>query len=126
MRSEGITVSATGTCAPGNMKWSKPYLDAFGHETTGQWFISDDAVDLAARFCAQHGLQLNFCAMGPSEHDLFLDAVERHGVRGGVVQHGAIMPIEHARRWAAAGFRQTVCCGFTWGKGDVYRRAFRR
>ena len=70
------------------------------------------------------GLQLNFCAMGPSEHDLFLDAVERHGVRGGVVQHGAIMPIEHARRWAAAGFRQTVCCGFTWGKGDVYRRAF--
>jgi predicted amidohydrolase YtcJ len=62
--------------------------------------------------------------MGPSEHELFLSAVERHGARRGVVQHGAIMPVEHAQRWAAAGFRQTVCCGFTWGKGDVYRRAF--
>src|SRR4029079_13765422 len=78
----------------------------------------------AARFCTTTGLQLNFCAMGPSEHELFLGAVERHGVRGGVVQHGAIMRIAHARRWHAAGFRQTVCCGFTWGKGDVYRRAF--
>jgi len=124
VRSEGITVSATGTCAPGNMKWPTPYFDAFGHETTGHWFISEEAVDLAARFCTTTGLQLNFCAMGPSEHELFLGAVERHGVRGGVVQHGAIMPIAHARRWHAAGFRQTVCCGFTWGKGDVYRRAF--
>ena len=34
------------------------------------------------------------------------------------------MPFAHARRWAAAGFRQTMCCGFTWGKGDVYRQAF--
>ena len=62
--------------------------------------------------------------MGPSEHELFLDAVERHGARGGIVQHGALMPQAHAHRWHAAGFRQTVCCGFTWGKGDVYRRAF--
>ncbi len=124
VRAEGITVSMTGTCAPGNMRWQTPYLDAFGHETTGRWFVSEEAVDQAAGFCATNGLQLNFCAMGPSEHDVFLDAIERHGVRGGVVQHGAIMSAEHARRWAACGFRQTVCCGFTWGKGDVYRRAF--
>jgi predicted amidohydrolase YtcJ len=124
VRSEGITVSMTGTCAPGNMRWPTPYLDAFGHETTGRWFVSEEAVDQAARFCATNGLQLDFCAMGPSEHEVFLDAVERHGVRGGVVQHGAIMSAEHARRWAACGFRQTVCCRFTWGKGDVYRRAF--
>ncbi|HMK11018.1 MAG TPA: amidohydrolase family protein, partial [Acidimicrobiales bacterium] len=124
VRSEGITVSATGTCAPGNMKWPSPYLDAFGHETQGEWFISEEAVDQAVQFCAEHALQLNFCTMGPAEHELFLDAVERHDATRGVVQHGAIMPVEHARRWAAAGFRQTVCCGFTWGKGDVYRRAF--
>ena len=124
MRAEGITVSATGTCAPGNMRWPTPYLDAFGHETEGHWFVSEEAVDQAVGFCAETGLQLNFCAMGPSEHELFLSAVERLGARRGVVQHGAIMPLAHARRWAAAGFRQTVCCGFTWGKGDVYRRAF--
>ena len=52
--------------------------------------------------------------------------VERHGVRDGIVQHGALMPLAHARRWAAAGFRQTICCGFTWGKGDVYRQGVRR
>jgi predicted amidohydrolase YtcJ len=124
VRAEGITVSATGTCAPGNMAWPTPYLDAFGHETRGRWFVSDEAIDQAVRFCAETGLQLNFCSMGPSEHDLFLDAVERHGARDGVVQHGALMPLACARRWHAAGFRQTVCCGFTWGKGDVYRRAF--
>ncbi len=124
VRAEGITVSATGTCAPGNMKWPTTYLDAFGHETQGHWFVSEEAVDQAVRFCAEKGLQLNFCSMGPSEHELFLAAVERHGARRGVVQHGAIMPVDDARRWAAAGFRQTVCCGFTWGKGDVYRRAF--
>jgi predicted amidohydrolase YtcJ len=124
VRAEGITVSATGTCAPGNMRWPTPYLDAFGHETEGHWFVSEGAVDQAVGFCAETGLQLNFCAMGPSEHELFLSAVERLGARRGVVQHGAIMPLAHARRWAAAGFRQTVCCGFTWGKGDVYRRAF--
>ncbi len=124
VRAEGITVSATGTCAPGNMKWPTPYVDAFGNETTGRWFVSEEAVDQAVRFGAQRGLQVSFCTMGPPEHELFLGAVERHGARGGVVQHGAIMPIEHARRWAAAGYRQTVCPGFTWGKGDVYRRAF--
>ena len=96
VRAEGITVSATGTCAPGNMRWPTPYLDAFGHETEGHWFVSEEAVDQAVGFCAETGLQLNFCAMGPSEHDLFLSAVERLGARHGVVQHGAIMPLAHA------------------------------
>ena len=41
VRAEGITVSATGTCAPGNMAWPTPYLDAFGHETRGRWFVSN-------------------------------------------------------------------------------------
>jgi hypothetical protein len=62
--------------------------------------------------------------LGPAEHEVLLELVERHGVRDGIVQHGALMPLAHARRYAAAGFRQTICCGFTWGKGDVYRRAF--
>ena len=124
VRAEGITVSAGGTCAPGNMPWPVPYLDAFGHETSGRWFLSPAAIDQAVRFCSETGLQLNVCSMGPSEHELFLDMVEHHGVRRGIVQHGALMPEDLARRWAAQGFRQTVCCGFTWGKGDLYRKAF--
>ena len=111
VRSEGITVSVTGTCAPGNMRWPTPYLDAFGHETSGRWFVSEEAVDQAARFSATNGLQLGFCSMGPSEHELFLDAVERHGVRGGVVQHGAIMPIG-AR--ASLGRRRLSSNGVLW------------
>jgi hypothetical protein len=124
LRQEGITVSVGGTCASGNMPWPTTYLDAFGHETNGQWSVPHEAVEQAVAFCGRRGLRLNVCAMGPAEHDALLDLVERHGVRDGIVQHGALMPLAHARRWAAAGFRQTVCCGFTWGKGDVYRRAF--
>ncbi|HWM22259.1 MAG TPA: amidohydrolase family protein [Ilumatobacteraceae bacterium] len=124
LRVEGITVSAGGTCASGNMPWPTTYLDAFGHETSGRWFISHEAIEQAVEFCARSGLRLNVCAMGPAEHDVLLELVERHGVRDGIVQHGALMPLVHARRWAACGFRQTICCGFTWGKGDVYRTAF--
>ena len=124
VRAEGITVSVGGTCAPGNMPWPTTYLDAFGHETRGHWFITHEAIEQAVEFCAREGLQLNVCAMGPAEHDVLLEVVERHGARDGIVQHGALMPLAHARRWAAAGFRQTICCGFTWGKGDVYRKAF--
>jgi predicted amidohydrolase YtcJ len=124
IRAEGITVSAGGTCASGNMPWSAPYRDAFDHETRGHWFLASDAIERAVEFCGRRQLQLNVCSMGPEEHELFLGFVERHGVRAGIVQHGALMSVDHARRWAAAGFRQTVCCGFTWGKGDVYRRAF--
>ena len=124
VRAEGITISGGGTCAPGNMPWPTTYRDVFGHETTGRWFVSYEAIEQAVAFCGRQGLRLNVCAMGPAEHDVLLELVERHGVRGGIVQHGALMPLAHARRWAAAGFRQTICCGFTWGKGDVYRQAF--
>ena len=124
VRAEGITVSGGGTCGMGNMPWPTTYRDAFGHATNGRWFISHEAIEQAVEFCAREGLRLNVCAMGPAEHDVLLELVERHGVRDGIVQHGALMPLAHARRWAAAGFRQTICCGFTWGKGDVYRRAF--
>jgi predicted amidohydrolase YtcJ len=124
VRVEGITVSVGGTCAAGNMPWATTYRDAFGHETDGRWFVSREAIEQAVEFCAREGLRLNVCAMGPAEHDVLLEVVERYGVRDGIVQHGALMPLAHARRWAAAGFRQTICCGFTWGKGDVYRKAF--
>ena len=124
VRTEGITVSIGGTCAPGNMPWPTTYRDVFGHETNGRWFISHDAIEQAVEFCAREGLRLNVCAMGPAEHDVLLGLIERHRVRDGIVQHGALMPLAHARRWAASGFRQTICCGFTWGKGDVYRNAF--
>jgi hypothetical protein len=106
------------------MPWPETYRDVFGHATHGRWFISDEAIEQAVEFCARESLRLNVCAMGPAEHEVLLRFIERHGVRDGIVQHGALMPLAHARRWAAAGFRQTICCGFTWGKGDVYRRAF--
>jgi predicted amidohydrolase YtcJ len=124
VRVEGITVSAGGTCAQGNMPWPTTYRDVFGHDTSGRWFISHEAIEQAVEFCARQGLRLNVCAMGPAEYDVLLELVERHGVRDGIVQHGALMPLAHARRWAASSFRQTICCGFTWGKGDVYRKAF--
>ncbi len=122
--SRGSRCRVGGTCAAGNMPWPTTYSDVFGHETNGRWFISREAIEQAIEYCARERLRLNVCAMGPAEHDVLLDFVERHGVRDGIVQHGALMPLAHARRWAAAGFRQTVCCGFTWGKGDVYRQAF--
>ncbi len=49
VRAEGITVSATGTCAPGNMAWPTPYVDAFGHETRG---IGSSATRPSIRPCA--------------------------------------------------------------------------
>lgn len=124
VRAEGITVSCGGTCGMGNMPWPTTYRDAFGHATNGQWFISPEAIEQAVEFCAREGLRLNVCAMGPAEYEVLLRLIERHGVRDGIVQHGALMPRAYARRWASAGFRQTICCGFTWGKGDVYRNAF--
>ena len=124
VRAEGITVSGGGTCGMGNMPWPTTYRDVFGHATNGRWFISPEAIEQAVEFCAREALQLNVCAMGPAEYEVLLGFIERHGVRDGIVQHGALMPLSYARRWAAAGFRQTICCGFTWGKGDVYRNAF--
>jgi len=126
LRADGVTLSRGGPCWPGFLRMHEPYRGPYGEPTSGVTFVAPEKEIRALDFCATRGLRLNFIAAGYRDHDDFLPRAEavaerEPGVRarGWILQHAYLMTAEHARRYAALGFRVTTSMSFSWGKGDL-------
>lgn len=125
LRCNGVTLSRGGPCWPGLLRMNAPYRGPYGEPTRGVTFVSAEKQEAAARFCAKHGMRLNFIGAGDRDHDEFLDCLdgvlaERPGAaRGWILQHAYLVNETQARRYAAAGFDVTTSLSFSWGKGDL-------
>jgi predicted amidohydrolase YtcJ len=125
LRVDGITTCAWGLPNCGFMWWPEGYTDPWGQATTGQRQITEEKMQLAFDFCAQHGLRLNLCGASPAEHDEYLqmtaDVMAKYGLArtGWLLEHGYFLREDQPKKYADLGFDMTISIGFTFGTGDM-------
>lgn len=58
-RVDGATIGRGGPCWPGFLLMHEPYRGPYGEVTTGRSFVSTEKIELAIRYCHEHGVRLN-------------------------------------------------------------------
>lgn len=127
-RVDGATIGRGGPCWPGFLLMREPYRGPYGEATTGRSFVSPEKLELAIRYCHEHGVRLNIVTAGVAEHDDYLDMLEaldqaplHADGRAWIAQHLYFVEPAQARRFAALGFDVTTSLSFLWGKGEMVR-----
>lgn len=127
-RFNGVTIMWDGTCFPGGMMMTSPYVGPYGEHTCGFYNTSPEKAERAMRFCAEHRLRLNTMCMGDRANEENLAMLERLAkdvdIRSlkWILVHSVFITLEQIERYRKLNFDLTTSMSFCWGKGDLFRK----
>jgi predicted amidohydrolase YtcJ len=129
LRIGGITVSIDGPSQLGVSIMNKPYLDPFGHQTTGVPQIEADKLKKIVFLAAKYNIRMNVQVGGDKATDMALEAYDETNKqipitgRRWVIQHIQHPSLDHIAKCKELGIAATTGSNFEYSKGvETYKK----